>query len=270
MGLLDNLGKLGGVFGLAGSLIGGNSAKAAQESANRTNIQLQQKQLDWEERMSNSAWQRATKDMLASGINPMLAVSQGGASTPNVSAATVIPEDGMARGISSAADKMMQMASLALINAQARGANEDANQKEIITEDMKNQRGLTGGRATFWENIANESNRIKSDSERAKFLRDVAEIEARIRLDDEGIRKVERAIIEETQGFNVASAAARAKILDQEVDMNEIRKILMRLDIPEKEAIAKWFEMVGAGSPATKAVMSIGQWLKFILSGRGN
>lgn len=127
MGLKSFVKSIAGpLIGLAGDLLGGSSAKKAQKKANETNIALQREQQSWEERMSNTSYQRSTQDLLAAGLNPMLAYSQGGASTPNVSAARVEPEDAMGRAISSAGARAMQVAQLKNLEAQTRYTDEQA------------------------------------------------------------------------------------------------------------------------------------------------
>lgn len=48
----------------------------------------------WEEYMSNTAYQRAMLDMRKAGLNPILAYSQGGASTPSAQIASMAPMSG--------------------------------------------------------------------------------------------------------------------------------------------------------------------------------
>lgn len=60
---------------------GFNAAQQAQ--AMDYNSQEAERQRQWEENMSNTSYQRAVKDLEAAGLNPVLAIMNGGASTPS-------------------------------------------------------------------------------------------------------------------------------------------------------------------------------------------
>jgi len=68
---------------LLGGFLGNQQSAANTSSANAANRDIASDQMAFQERMSNTAYQRATTDMRMAGINPMLAYQQGGASSPS-------------------------------------------------------------------------------------------------------------------------------------------------------------------------------------------
>jgi len=100
--------------------------------------------------------------------------------------------------------------------------------------------------------------KLRAEADRARGAADVTNSEARI-------KKIEAQIAEATTGSKISSANSMAAIQEKEVTYKDLPNTLSRLNIPNAEAMAKWFDSVGAASPAAKAMMTISQWLKFIL-----
>jgi hypothetical protein len=72
----------------AADLLGGLFGRKGQKDANRANLQIAREQMAFQERMSNTAYQRAAQDLQAAGLNRILALGKP-ASSPGGQTATM-------------------------------------------------------------------------------------------------------------------------------------------------------------------------------------
>lgn len=121
-----------------------------------------QKQMDFQREMSGTAYQRATADMKAAGINPMLAYMQGGASTPVGAAGSGGQASGSAASTSAASSSgnvKMDNKNIAGLNAAAQAAqiNRTIAETENINTDTKLKIEQTGQTGAATQNIRKQT-----------------------------------------------------------------------------------------------------------------
>ena len=131
---------IGGALGLLGAERA-NDARADESAANR----------DFQERMSNTAYQRGMADMRAAGLNPMLAYSQGGAS---------VPAGSMAQFENTGSAAAAGFANV--MNAQAADVSSGASAQQAVTAAKIGDASI--------DKIKQEVTNLKTDNERSKAM----------------------------------------------------------------------------------------------------
>ena len=140
-GLLASIGGfLGGpIGGLAGGLLGGLFGSSQAKKRNRMQMQLAREQMEFQERMSNTQFQRAAADLEKAGLNRILAL--GKPATSPQGAMAQLQDPGIA-AVNSALGVRRQQQELKNLAAQERLTNQQAVTEKARGNQIQSQDAL--------------------------------------------------------------------------------------------------------------------------------
>lgn len=121
-------------IGASSALLQGGLSYIGGSNANAANAQQARDQMDFQASQTGTAYQRAVKDMQAAGLNPMLAYSQGGASSGAGAQAKI--NNAVGEGVNAALSGATGIANIKQLLAQSE--NTDATTERTRSETALN------------------------------------------------------------------------------------------------------------------------------------
>lgn len=237
-----------GFFGFLRNLFhkwSGSFLTNAENEANAFNAAEAQKQRDWQENLSNTAYQRQVSDMHAAGINPMMAVSSGsGASVPSGAAASSVSPGSGGLDLGSVLQFVLGLKSFGLsraltmqqidnLKAQERNTNADTDKK--VSETKGNEISNSFAEQTFA--ARKESFSLQNDLTRSKRKELYKQIDL---MDSEITRNIEQAHSEqEKQSLYVQQAVLASREAENIVLMRPYEQLYKSAQTEYEKAAAK-------------------------------